>query len=254
VPRPITGSIGSRIRLIFGDTGNDWLLIIDKDNGDRRWQDQDWRNIPYAVAKQINNCVDKGRDIIDVDFGPGGAWFVKGRKPDGTGGYSWWGGTTASDSLKEGTDGKVSFGTDVYGEGNYFILKGRNGYSHNNVNTHLSDRIKRMNSQNKTVNFVRLFGGSQYYISDETGKEWVIDGSYCSETVKKHNDVKEVAIAGDGSWVVICNDKYFSSTGVDEELDSALSKFFSDQRMWRNNRNREIREARSRIEIEEREA
>jgi hypothetical protein len=34
IPSPIIGNIGSRIRLILGDTGNEWLLITDNDDGD----------------------------------------------------------------------------------------------------------------------------------------------------------------------------------------------------------------------------
>jgi gas vesicle protein len=58
------------------------------------------------------------------------------------------------------------------------------------------------------------------------------------------NVVEELAIAGDGSWVVIYGNYYVSSEGVAEQLTNKLSKFFSDQCRRVNNRNREIREAR----------
>eukprot|EP00548_Thalassiothrix_antarctica_P007690 CAMPEP_0194150702 /NCGR_PEP_ID=MMETSP0152-20130528/44766_1 /TAXON_ID=1049557 /ORGANISM="Thalassiothrix antarctica, Strain L6-D1" /LENGTH=82 /DNA_ID=CAMNT_0038853887 /DNA_START=17 /DNA_END=262 /DNA_ORIENTATION=+ len=76
VPRPINGSIGSRIRVILGDTGDEWLLLLENDDGDAKWQTKDWNNIPCGVAKQINNCTAKDRDIKHVDFGPTGAWYI----------------------------------------------------------------------------------------------------------------------------------------------------------------------------------
>ena len=34
VPHPIEGSVGGRIRVVFGDNRNKWLLLINHDNGD----------------------------------------------------------------------------------------------------------------------------------------------------------------------------------------------------------------------------
>lgn len=62
VPRPITGTIGSRIRLVLGKTGDEWLLLQNHDHGNREWQEKSWDSMPFAVAKQLNNCMEKGRD------------------------------------------------------------------------------------------------------------------------------------------------------------------------------------------------
>ena len=91
-PPSVKGIDGKRIRLIFGENGDSYLLILDEDNGDQQWQTQYWSNIPYGLAKQINNMVAKGRYVKDVHFSPDGRWFVNGRKRDGSGGHSWWGG------------------------------------------------------------------------------------------------------------------------------------------------------------------
>eukprot|EP00956_Cyclotella_meneghiniana_P017252 scaffold27887_cov64-Cyclotella_meneghiniana.AAC.11 len=253
IPRSIEGNIGSRIRLIFGDTGNEWLLITDNDNGDRKWQTHNWKNIPVAVAKQLNNCTVKGREVKNIDFGSGGAWYIAAEKPDGSGGHHWWGGTTASDDIKKeiGKEVQVSFGTNAVGLKGHVIITGRNGYNFNFVHETLGDRIKRISSRNKAINFVRLFENGQFYISDDEGSQWSVS-SHCSDELNKNYDVKEVAVAGDGSWVVICGDEYIYSNGVDEELTQNLSTFYADQRYWINDRNREIREARER-EARERE-
>ena len=88
-PRKINGSIGSRIRVIFGETGKDWLLILDKDDGDRQWQESCWKGPGNDLEKQVNNCAKKGRTITSVDFydntnGCGGykstSWYIEGTK------------------------------------------------------------------------------------------------------------------------------------------------------------------------------
>jgi len=77
-PRPIEGSVGSHIRLIFGDTSSEWLLLLNKDDGNTEWQTRDFSSIPYKVENQINNCVNKGRYVQEVDFGPTEAWYMYG--------------------------------------------------------------------------------------------------------------------------------------------------------------------------------
>ena len=64
-------------------------MLLENDNGDAKWQSPDWKGIPNVVGKQLNNCADKGRDIKAVDFGPDGAWYINGVKPDGSGNHSW---------------------------------------------------------------------------------------------------------------------------------------------------------------------
>ena len=249
IPNPINGSIGSRIRVVLGDTGNNWLLIENKDNGDRKWQDQEWKNIPGPVAKQLNNCIAKNRDIEEVDFGPSGSWYVNGKKSDGSGGYSWWGGTRASDTIKESCNDitSISFGTNIYNIENYAVVNGRNGYAVAGLNSSLESRIKRINEGNKKINFLRLFDDGQYFISDSEGTEWVLNGltgTHCGGELKKRTtDVNDVAVAKDGSWIIICKDIYIASNGIDKELTKKLSKFYADQRRWISDRRQQIRDA-----------
>lgn len=250
VPRSITGSIGSRIRVILGNDGDEWLLLLNYDSGDTKWQNKHWRNIPVAVAKQINNCTSKGRDIKAVDFGADGAWYVNGAKPDGTGCHSWWGGTLASAEIKQWYgmphELQVSFGSTEWEIETWALIQGKNGYwESSNLNDGLSDRLKRIHDRNKTIHFVRLFSGGQYFISDQEGLSWSLDGEHVANELKERNGgtVRDVAVAGDGSWVVIRDNSFSASKGVDSDLTSALSRFFSEQRKYNNDRSAEIREA-----------
>mmetsp|Transcript_24195 Transcript_24195/g.51298 ORF Transcript_24195/g.51298 Transcript_24195/m.51298 type:complete len:449 (-) Transcript_24195:284-1630(-) len=262
-PRPITGSIGGRIRLIFGDNGNEWLMLLNNDNGQVKWQTKDWKGIPSKVATQLNNCTAKDRDVKAVDFGPDGAWFINGVKPDGTGGHSWWGGTSAEDVIKQWTSTphhvQASFGTDSFGIKTYAIIQENNGYSlSNNLHTDLADKVKEVYDRKKTINFVRLFDGGKFFMSHSNGTHYLTHNEHIDGELRKPGAVEEIAIAGDGSWVVIRKDRYVSSTGVDEALTKKLSDFYSKQRRWCNERRREIQEAetaaRQQREREEREA
>ena len=41
-PRSIVGSPGRRIKVILGETGSDYLIYCDHDDGDREWQTVNW--------------------------------------------------------------------------------------------------------------------------------------------------------------------------------------------------------------------
>jgi hypothetical protein len=88
------------IKVLLGSEGSDYVLLMDEDDGDCEYQYCNWTTtgsggIPSNLAKQINNCSAKKRYITDVAFGPNDEWFVTGKKRDGSGEYSWWGGTSA---------------------------------------------------------------------------------------------------------------------------------------------------------------
>ena len=273
-PRSIDGTIGSKIRIILGDTGDDWLLLLNHDDGNSKWQEQQWGgSIPNPLAKQINNCIAKDRYIKEVDFGPNGEWFVHGIKRDGSGGHSWWGGTLASSAIAENSSSssrvQVSFGSDTdpepsydydydceYDNDNkletYAILQGKNGYQlSNSIDGDLTSRMKRIHTRKKSINFIRLFTDGAYFISDDEGTEWKGIGKHCGEEIQKNGKKEEVAIAADGNWVVIRSDRYIASTGVDDELSRHLTQFYNDQRERNNKRTLEIQEYHARIRREE---
>ena len=152
-PRSIDGSIGSKIRIILGKTGNNWLLVFDHDDGNRKWQEHKWSDygIPNSLCKQMNNCTTKGRYVDDVDFGPNDGWYVHGIKRDGSGGHSWYGGAVATKSAIAKTISsshrvQVSFGSVANTTlETYAILQGRNGYQLSySIDADLTSRIERM--------------------------------------------------------------------------------------------------------------
>lgn len=248
-PAPIEGTIGSRIRIVLGDTGDEWLLLLNEDDGDRQWQTHCWSSIPNKLAAQLNNCSKKGRYAKEVAFGPTGAWFVNGIKRDGTGNHSWWGDASdaCSDVIKESSAGsdsiKVSFGSgSYYGSEACVVLVGSNGYWHSGDNDNLISRMKRIHNRRKKIHFVRLFSDDGYFISDDEGTEWQSVGDHCSKALKQGSGgaVEEVGVAADGSWVVIRSNTFVSSTGLAASLSSHISDFFQRQRSRMKQRKRAI--------------
>lgn len=261
-PRPIEGSIGSRVRLVFGATAKDFLLILNEDDGDREFQTYHCSSsIPKVLARQLKNCESKGRHVKQVDFGPGGSWFVNGIKRDGTGGHCWWGDTTASLAIQEWSAGslplKVSFGSDASGSESYVLIQGKSDFiASGNLDSGLVERLERIRSNDtKSINFVRLFDNDGYFISDSEGTAWNGLGAACSKELREPEKVEEVAVASDGSWVVIHPIRFKpSDRGVPRDLCLRLGRFFREQSLREDKRAREIREYQGRIARVEQEA
>jgi len=201
-PREISGTPGSRIR-VLGQSGDDYLYFFEEDTGDREYQTMNnWTptsgGLPAKLASQLNNLPAKGRYMTQVSFGPEGEWYVRGKKRDGSGGYAWWGGTSATDSIKECNDAnpQVAFGHD----NTCAIIQGSNGYwfSHG-INDNLKKRIELVRKKRGTVKFLRLFADNEYFISDSEGTQWVLQNTHIAEKLKSKNNggkVCDVAVAG----------------------------------------------------------
>jgi hypothetical protein len=209
-PRAIAGSAGSRIKVLLGSEGSDYLLLMDEDDGDSEWQTQDWTTdeggLPNGLAKQINACSAKGRYVSDVAFGPNNEWFVTGKKRDGSGEYSWWGGTDAPPfkELCGGLRVQAAFGDND----RYVVLVGINGHACWDVDDDLLSRIERIRKNKNEINFVRLFPNGGYFISDSD-----LDTHISDELEKGGRDpILDVSVAGDGSWIVIRPTRFTAST------------------------------------------
>ena len=246
-PERIQGTTGERIRVILGDNGNEWLLLLNKDNGERKWQTQNWSStIPFAVAKQINNCIKKDRKVTRVDFNGNGAWYIEAEKYDGTGGHSWWGGTNASNEIKQLTNKagskQVYFGTTHYNDESYVLISGNNGYEYSeDLDQSLIDCIKRCNARGGIIKFIRLFHNNEFVFTDNSGREWSLDGPLSDELKNISGVVHDVASAQDGSWVVIRDSRFIASQGISNELTTTLTDFYNEQRRYNSERDAEIR-------------
>lgn len=210
-----------RVRVILGDTGNSWLLLLEGVSGGSVWYKQDWNDIPAAVSKQLNNCAMKGRHATEVAFGPSGAWYIHGIKADGTGAYSWSG--NLSQSININNYDKYAFGINTENDQeSFFLVKGDNKFYCHNCPSGLVERAHQIRQRGKRIHFVRLFPDNGYFICDDDG--------YHSESVEFGKDIdaiEDIAFAGDGSWVVIHSDHFKASSGISEDLTRSLEEYFA---------------------------
>jgi hypothetical protein len=257
--------------VLLGQGGGDYLYFFDEDTGDREFQTSNWAatpgGLPAKLSSQLNNISAKGRYMTQVSFGPEDEWCVCGKKRDGSGEHAWWGGTSATGKIKEwyGEGGilQVAFGYDNH----WALIQGRNGYWLSpGINEELKQRIELINKKNGSVKFLRLFADNGYFISDSDGTEWMGISRYCAEELRNNNggEVCDVAVARDGSWIVIRDHKFVQSEGISNELSRRLADFYSNHRSRqaaqkaaiaeydeRVEAEREARETAQRLEVEE---
>ena len=250
-PRSITGSDGTRVKLLLGATGEDYILLLDEDDGKREWQSSDWSgNLPSKLCKQINNCYAKYRHVTEMAFGPTGQWYVSGskRSADRTlyGGHHWWGGISDdTHNIKKfcTAPGKsrFSFGCN----GSYVGLSGSNGYILYAVPEGLKARVKKAHQKSETIKVARVFqhSGAAYFVSDAKGTEWCGLSSQLSDHLKNggKDEIVDVICAADGSWVVLRPNRFVASNGVSSKVRDRLDKFFQQQKSRRQDTNRRIK-------------
>lgn len=249
-PRAIDGTTGSRIRVILGENGSEWLLLLDNDDGNVEWQSHHFKRIPDALSKQIGVCSEKGRQIEYIDFDPNGSWYVFDRKTDGSGGHGWFGGLDSEGTaeiekaLESPYHCEVALGSNKELQPSLCTLYQRNEYNTINSAASLHDRLKQNHGSDGTVHMIRLFSRGQYYIEDDQGMEWSVLPNNSVERELRKNEVKEdVAIAGDGSWIIIREETFVCGRGIDSELTDKIRGFFTEQSERRRRREREIEEA-----------
>lgn len=262
-PSEITGSPGSKIRVLLGASGDDYLYFLEEDYGSHQHQSREWTcgpgSLPDGLAAQLNNMSAKGRYVTDVAFGPGDEWFVSGRKRDGSGAHSWWGSAgSASEGIKEwcGSSHRLQVQFGPYDQ--WALIQGNNSPGHwfsHNVDEALVDRVKRLNQKRKSFNFLRLLPFNAYFISDGEGTEWKTSNEYLSKELKSGGggQIFDVAMARDGDWLIIRAERFVSSTGISSELTSRLARFYRDHRARQQERAAEIRAYDERLERERRE-
>jgi Zinc finger, C3HC4 type (RING finger) len=252
-PTPIEGTPGTRTRVLLGDTGSEYVMVANPNDGTTQWQSivADGGNLG-GLVRQIRNCESKGRYVTAIDYHPATrAWYVAGMKRDGTGWHCWWNNISSSDAeavVRQDAhqSSKVSLGSfrDEHGSLNdvCVVVNGRNGYNSDNLPNALANRLRRINRLNKVVHCVRLFDRGGYFVRDDQGEDWGGLQSGVANELAKSGRVLDVAIAKNGSWVVIRDESFSSSPGVTADLVNFLNLFYTRQKARNESRNAEIAE------------
>jgi hypothetical protein len=237
-PRDITGTAGSRVMLLLGTTGSDFVLFCDEDDGETECQSPYWStgtgSLPHTLAHQLNKCAAEGRYVTTVNFGPSGEWYMSGKKRDGTGATSWWEGVGAVASEQIKVRAKAHHPLQVFfGDTNKVLLiSGKNGFWASGVDCDLSARLDRINKLNASILMVRQYSDGGYFIKDSEGTEWKGLGTHLANEIKNGgtDSILDVVCARDGSWVVLRPDRYTASGGVSRELTTRLAQFYVTQK------------------------
>ena len=243
-PRPVAGPEGRRISLQMGKSGDEYLLLLDEDDGDDEWQTRSSSSLPDDLVTQLDRLQAANHSVREVGLGPAGEWFVHGVARDGTGAYSWWDGDfAASRQLRQCTGElqvrlQLTFGED----GRWLLLQGHNGFAcSKHVNAALQARIRRVHAKKGSIGCVRLLPGDGYFITDDTegtllfGARADLAAEVCRPTGDPIVDV--VCDGTDGAaWVVLRRNWFRASAAVAPALSERLCHFYIAQHQRRRAR------------------
>ncbi|GHP06552.1 hypothetical protein PPROV_000529700 [Pycnococcus provasolii] len=198
----------------------------------------DGRQVPHfhcigTVAKQLNNCAAKGRNVTGVAVSPkGDTWYVSAGAPahnPSAGGHAWWNGVSSSD-IKNADGRIVSFGSKyVYCVGESTteaFINGSNGFNTHNLESDLLDIMRGASRIHKLM----LFHNNQYFLHTNKGFYWKINNEHLEKQINKQmHDIVSISISPrNGSWIVIYSNRYVSSTGVPDVVGRTLGTFFKE--------------------------
>jgi len=253
-------SVGSRVRILLGETASDWIIFLNHEDTTRWWQTQHRsvkNTLPTGLVETFHECARDGYKIEQIEWTvPTNAvnsregepyFFVIATK--GSEGRAHWEcapefrddihGTAIQNQDIE-TRFRASFGYDQDNLPTYVGLIGNNGYSTSaNVPEELKNRLQQINGGKKSVHFVRLFQNNGFFIADDEGYLWggidcVEDlTKICQDTVNEGGRIYDVAIAKNGSWIVVTSNEIYGSDEAarapDPDLVDVLLNFYAEQ-------------------------
>ncbi|KAL3944434.1 MAG: hypothetical protein SGBAC_001512 [Bacillariaceae sp.] len=240
-----------RIRVVLGKDGISWLLLLENDDGDQKWQPKDWHSIPSGLAKQISSCPRIGREVKSVEFGPDN-FVLCGLCQVGRDRLSSFVGRVGCNKIQEHTTIDIKIST-VYGTAlgarhsvaAMCIISGNTGPGYKCINnsSRILDRLKHVHLRTESVHMIRLFTDGQYVVKDDQEVQPATSKTPNCTRLKqalKSMEVEDVAIAGDCSWIVVDRDYFLVRTGVDKILSCQIADFYNKQRNEMGKREMEI--------------
>jgi rubrerythrin len=235
----------------LGDAGSEYVLVANPDDGtnERQIVLSDGGGSVDRLVRHVRACRNKGWYVTEIDLHAAtGAWYVAGKRRDGSGRHSWLGSSNAGDAVRRPiqTGTKVSLGSRMDAHGNveamYVILNGQISIQIRNIPDELKDWILQGKRNRSTNHCVRLFDRGGYFISASAGASWGGLPPGVVNELAKPGCVRDVAIATNGSWVVLRDDSFAASPGVAARLVEKLNLFYTRQKARKERRVQEIQE------------
>ncbi|OQR89136.1 hypothetical protein ACHHYP_06457 [Achlya hypogyna] len=196
--------------------------------------------IPHAMARQIDNCIAKGRHVTHAALGPNGQWYLSGTKPDGTGAYCW-ASENAPWSFRQdmAVNSRVAFGRD----GKFLELEEGGQVYEYGTSTHV---VRRLSSARKVVAF-GFVGYDGEFVKDDKGAYshclagWFKDDILDAKPPRGFGALCSVSYTG-SDYVAIHEHDYQVSADVPGAMDEALDAFYGRHHQVRNDRRRLIQQ------------
>jgi hypothetical protein len=112
--------------------------------------------------------------------------------------------------------------------------------------------MQRIHKNNKEFKCVRLFPDGGYFISDSEGTGGKNIGMQLSKELKHggKDPILDVAVAGDGAWIVVRPQRFVTSRGVNSELRLKVSKLYSTHQSRQKLRSNAIKAYDTRVQRE----
>lgn len=218
-------SPGSRLQVILGKTGSEYVFIKKEGSGEYQKQDFSWTSgdigIPSELVRNLNNIININDIVTAVSLGPKNEWFVRGQRRDGNCSYINCDKTDIISIVR-----KLGIKDDVknviFGDNDkFFIITDGDAFSHPDLDENLLRVFAHLNISRKDIELVRLFPDGGYFISDSEGMQYKVKNQTLKEILRSfsRNRILDISIAGDGNWVIIRSYTYVCSDGVSECLE-----------------------------------
>ena len=252
----IDGSAGSRIRVILGSTGQQFLLLIDEDDGEKQWQSKSWVGIPDGLAQTLKDV----EYVHQCSFSNNGRdWFLKARSAKTGTTRSWWNvdsrrfHNAIETAIDGGLEVRVVFGST---KDQFVVLLGPNGYTLGSdlpegLLTALDQiydaettiaRIRGLNTEGRFLveELIDDSGDSQDSSKGSASEVGVVRSVYHAKGLSPHlqnalelfvenqETIYEIGLGiDDSSWLIIRDDAWDGSVSIHDELAQLLDSFYA---------------------------
>ena len=231
-------SIGSRIRLVMGETTSNWILILNHPNGDDTPQELLWSDAPDKLVPKLQECLSNDWPIKDLDWVGFRTFYICGVRgkgsSDGYFGYR-------KDIVSSFKSVNPPTGSLTLGERNgdlswCYIGAQEHDFNYDNLDPSLVHRLDILSCGKPTtgsIRLVRLFARGAYVLQNSSGVcSWggPVPDECVQELKRSSTTIQEVAITGNDEWVVIRSNGFVASPGVDPKLLELLQRFYESEK------------------------
>lgn len=227
-PQTLQNSAESRVRVVLGGRGSDFLLLLEEDDGHKQWQSQFWKNLPRGLEDHLRKV-----DVVhQCSFAANNDWFLNGRETVTQQTKSWWSVSSADfhqalqAAVKSGLQVRVVFGDPSLNQ--YIILLGPNGFAlGKNLPLQLLESMDNVYNAGSAIARIRGLNGNGRFLLEET----IIGDDEEKEeevSIKNSNNISDNANDGAEKCIRTCYHDNGLSPHLKDEIVASLKNGSSD--------------------------